>query len=483
MCAPLCDAVLERDDSAQLLEQLERQNLFVVALDHQRRWFRYHHLFREMLRAELERREPELPPALNRRAAAWCTANGQPEAAIEYSVAAGDTDDVAALVGALAGTYYRSGRVTTVERWLAHFDDGDLLERYPAIAVSGAWIHALRGRAEAAERWALTVETAQFEGSMPDGGSLEAWAATVRALLCREGIEQMRVDAELALSGLPATSQWHPVSVLTHGMAMLFSGEIAQAEVTLGQAAEAAVAGGATWAGVVARSERALLALDRGDLAAAESELALARAFVEDVPSTDYVVTAILLAATSRLEIAKRQGARARATLVAAHRTRPLMTHALPWFSVHARLELAKAHLDLSDASGAATLSREADEILRRRPALGTLVPEAESGPSETLDGRRPVIRLGVHADNGRASPAPAADDPPLVPGDRRAAVRLPQHRQDPGDLGLPEARCVQPERGDRPGDRARVGRRSVRIAAPTSPARGDVPERRPGPM
>ena len=95
MCAPLCDAVLERDDSAQMLEQLERENLFVVALDHQRRWFRYHHLFREMLQAELERREPELPAALNRRAAAWCNANGQPEVAIEYSVAAGDTDEVA----------------------------------------------------------------------------------------------------------------------------------------------------------------------------------------------------------------------------------------------------------------------------------------------------------------------------------------------------------------------------------------------------
>ena len=78
MCASLCDAVLERDDSAQMLEQLERENLFVVALDQQRRWFRYHHLFREMLQAELERREPELPPTLNRRAAAWCSANGQP---------------------------------------------------------------------------------------------------------------------------------------------------------------------------------------------------------------------------------------------------------------------------------------------------------------------------------------------------------------------------------------------------------------------
>ena len=162
-------------------------------------------------------------------------------------------------------------------------------------------------------------------------------------------------------------------------MAVLFSGDPDRAEAILDEAAEAAVAGGAIWVGVVARSERALLALERGDLAAAESELALAGAFVEDVPSTDYVVTAILLAVTARSQIAKGQGARARTTLVVAQRTRPLLTHALSWFAVHARLELAKAHLALSDASGAATLCREADEILRRRPALGTLVAEARA--------------------------------------------------------------------------------------------------------
>ena len=94
--------MLERTDSAQMLEQLEHENLFVVALDHRRRWFRYHHLFREMLQGELEQREPELVATLNRRAAAWCEANGQPDTAIEYSAAAGDTDELARLVTACA---------------------------------------------------------------------------------------------------------------------------------------------------------------------------------------------------------------------------------------------------------------------------------------------------------------------------------------------------------------------------------------------
>jgi LuxR family maltose regulon positive regulatory protein len=161
-------------------------------------------------------------------------------------------------------------------------------------------------------------------------------------------------------------------------MAVLFSGDLDRAEAILDQAAEASVAGGAVWVGVVARSERALLALERGDLAAAESELALARAFIDDAPSADYVVTAILLAVTARLAIAKGQGARARQALVSAQRMRPMMTHALSWFAVQARLELAKAHLALSDVRGAAVLYHEAEDILHRRPSLGTLVAEAE---------------------------------------------------------------------------------------------------------
>jgi LuxR family transcriptional regulator, maltose regulon positive regulatory protein len=379
MCGALCDAVLERDDSAQMLEQLERENLFVVSLDHSRRWFRYHHLFREMLQAELERREPAVAATLSRRAASWCEASGQPEAAIEYAAAAGDTDELARLVTAQVFPYYRSGRVTTVERWLELFEDPALLERYPAIAVFGVWLHALRGRPDAAERWALAVETSRFEGPMPDGSTLQAWAAAVRALLCKNGVEQMQIDAELAVSQLSATSPWRPVSVLLQGMAVLLSGDRDRAEVILDQAAEAAVAGGAIWAGVVARSERALLALERGDLAAAESELCLAAAFIDDASSADYVVTAILQAVTARLALAKGQSARARKTLVSVQRLRPMMTHALSWFAVQARLELAKAHLALSDRRGAATLSREADDLIRRRPRLGTLVADAEA--------------------------------------------------------------------------------------------------------
>ena len=203
------------------------------------------------------------------------------------------------------------------------------------------------------------------------------------------------IDAELAVSRLPAASPWHPVSILLQGMAVLLSGDLERAEAILDQAAEAAVAGGAVWAGVVARSERALLALERGDVAAAESELALARAFLEDAPSADYVVTAILLAVTARLAIAKGQGARAREALVSAQRMRPMMTHALSWFAVQAA---ARAREGASRPVGR---TRRGDAPSRggRHPSS---TPEARHArragrrrQSETLDGRRRSHRAG----------------------------------------------------------------------------------------
>jgi LuxR family maltose regulon positive regulatory protein len=355
-----------------MLEQLEQANLFVVALDHRRRWFRYHRLFKEMLQVELERREPGSAAQLSRRAASWCEANGEPELAIEYAAASGDTDELARLVTSCAFPYYRSGRVTTVERWLDLFDDQALLERHPAIAVFGVWLHALGGRSELAERWALAVEKAGADTEF------EAPAAVARALLCRSGVERMRADAELALSLLPATSPWRPPVLILHGMAVLLSGAPEQADAILDHAAETALAQGAVWAGVVARSERALLALERGELAAAEAELDLASAFIEDTPSVEYGVTAILHAATARVAVARGEGARASRALVTAQRTRPLLTYGLSWFSVQARLELAKAHLALADPRGARTLVIEAEDILHRRPKLGTLVAELE---------------------------------------------------------------------------------------------------------
>ena len=114
---PLCEVVLELPGSAATLADLAASNLLLVPLDRRGRWYRYHHLFRDMLLAELERLEPELIPDLRRRAAAWCLRNNLLEEALEYSMAAGDVDTAARLVEQLWQPVFRRGRITTLQRW------------------------------------------------------------------------------------------------------------------------------------------------------------------------------------------------------------------------------------------------------------------------------------------------------------------------------------------------------------------------------
>ncbi len=99
MCGPLCEAVLEVAGSAGVLADLAGSNLLLVPLDRRGQWYRYHHLLRDMLLAELGRLEPGLMPVLRRRAVGWCLDNGMPEEALEYSMAAGDVDGAAACWG------------------------------------------------------------------------------------------------------------------------------------------------------------------------------------------------------------------------------------------------------------------------------------------------------------------------------------------------------------------------------------------------
>jgi LuxR family maltose regulon positive regulatory protein len=377
MSGSLCDELLERTDSAKKLQSLEESNFFVVPLDHERERYRYHHLFGEMLRSELERLEPDLVPLLHRRAASWSERNGLVDAAIDHASAGGDLDEVARLVGAYALPFFRAGRVVTVERWFSRFDEPEALEKYPAVAAFGAWIHALRGRPEEADRYAHALERARHDGPMPDGSpSVRPWTAMVRALLCHRGIEAMRGDAELALEELSPASFWRPSALLFLGVGLLFEGNLERAEEVLEETAESATGSGAVYTGLVAHSELALLALDRRDLTRAEIELAQAREFLEHQPMEDYIPAALHLAASARLALELGQAASARSFLVSAMRMRAYLSRAIPWFGVQTRLELARAHLNLADVDGARTLLREADDVIQHRPALGTLTQQ-----------------------------------------------------------------------------------------------------------
>jgi LuxR family transcriptional regulator, maltose regulon positive regulatory protein len=379
MCGPLCDAVLDTTGSSEVLAWLEEANLLVVPLDRRRRWYRYHHLFQELLRTELDRREPELVPALHARAAAWCEANGLPETAIDHAQAAGDdTDRVARLVWELALPAYGAGRVDTTRRWFGWFEDEGLLGRYPPVALLGAWLQALIGQPAAAERWADAAEQGPAAGTLPDGSTVESYRALLRALLCRHGLDRMRADTQAALDELGPGSQWRPTAQLLEGICHLLAGQADRADPILAHAAEVATGAGALPAAAIALAERSLVAMEHQDWQQAITLAEQAQGVVKAGGLGGYVASALVHAAAARVAVHQGDVPGALQQLARATRLRPLLTYALPYFAVQTQLELGRACLALDDAAGARVVLRQAREILRRRPDLGILPTQVD---------------------------------------------------------------------------------------------------------
>jgi LuxR family transcriptional regulator, maltose regulon positive regulatory protein len=378
LSGPLCDAVLGTTGSAAVLASLERSNLLVLPMDRQREWYRYHPLFRELLRGELERHEPELAGELTRRAAHWCQHHGLAEAAIDYAMDAGDADLVARGVEQAAIGVYRSGRLATLQRWFDWFDDHGLIQQHPAVAVLGAWVQALGGHAAAAERWAAAAEQGSYEGMLPDGSSsIEGWRALLRAKLCRHGVAQMRTDAELALTLIAVGSLWRAPAQLLLGISHLLAGDLGVAEDVLAEAVEVAQDTGATVAASVALAERALLAIGRQDWHEAEALVEQARSVVGRAHLEACVTSVVVYAAAARVAIHQGDLDQAEQDLARARQLRPQATHALPYYAVQARLELVRACLALSDVAAARMVLGEVDDLLRWRPDLGILREQA----------------------------------------------------------------------------------------------------------
>jgi LuxR family maltose regulon positive regulatory protein len=382
LSGPLCDAVLETDGSERVLASLASSNLLLA--DHRDRWYHYHQLFRELLLAELERREPELVPELHRRAAAWYEGEGLPELAIDHGQAAGDTPRVARLVAALAFGAYAGGRVETVRRWFRWFDDQGLVERHPGIAILGAQLEALLGNAIGAERWAAAAERGL--GPAPADGNLDASMALLRTLLCPDGMAGMRADAAAAWAGLAPDNPWRATALLMEGISHLLDGEADLADPILARAVDVAGQHGATPAASAALGERAVVAMERQRWGEAARLADRAVAALQAGRLDGYAMAAFTHAVAARTNLHLADADRARAHLTRAVHLRPLLTSSMPHRSVQTLIEMARTYLALDDVAGARAVLRQAEEVLRQRPNLGVL-PRQVAGLKATLDG------------------------------------------------------------------------------------------------
>jgi LuxR family transcriptional regulator, maltose regulon positive regulatory protein len=394
MCGSLCDATLNLRGSGRTLERLDSHNLLVVPLDHRREWYRYHQLFRQLLHAELRRREPNMIPDLHLRAAAWHEGNGDYEAAIEHAQGADDANYVARLVLEWMQPVWASGRVDTVLNWLEWLEDKTWVEHYSAVAAHGALILGMLGRPGAAERWAAAAEQTACSGILPNGDTMDGVLFFMRAVLCRQGVAQMRRDARAALDGLSPASLHRWGMLHTEGVSHLVEGDLVEADSILAHAADVAIASEAGPAVALTLAGRAIAAIERDDWPAAETLVDQALVIVSNGPFDSYWTSALVYACGARVAANRGDVAQARERAAKAARLRPLLTYALPVVSVKSLLELGRAYLALGDSGGVVAVLRQAQDILQQRPDLGMLPQQVAELRTEISAG--PVRLLGA---------------------------------------------------------------------------------------
>jgi len=270
--APLCDGALGRTDSAARLARLERENGFLIGLDASRRWYRYHHLFGELLQLELANLDANAPARLHASASAYCWEHGRFVNALEHAAAAGDPGLVAAILSAEHRTLLRSARLTTILRWCDWLPEDELLER-PEIPVAAALAAGLgglsalvryrylaiaeRSRAELPDRWTSYHEVALALARITwiDGDLAHAVASARAALDVARGAPEVAVPFLASL-----------------GMTLFLVGEVEEARALSREALERPEAHARPHGLVAALSTRALIAAESGDASAAERD-------------------------------------------------------------------------------------------------------------------------------------------------------------------------------------------------------------------
>ena len=184
LTGPLCDAVTGRSDGHRLLDSLDRSNLFLVPLDDQREWYRYHHLFGDALRSELTSSDPQRLPGLHRSAARWYAGHGRLGDAVPHALAAGDAESAADLVELALSDLRMRRQDRTLRDWLRELPD-DVVRRRPLLAAFVAWVRMSEGDLDGFETWLDIAEAGlgsetrggkgpdSWTGRMTDDGELE----------------------------------------------------------------------------------------------------------------------------------------------------------------------------------------------------------------------------------------------------------------------------------------------------------------------
>ena len=373
LTGPLCDVVTGRQDSASFLRELARSNLFVVSLDDQDEWYRYHHLFSELLLYELKSSRPDLEPDLRVLASGWLEGAGLFEGAVRQALEAGDYRLAGMLIARHWRGYAFAGQTATVQRWLESLPPQVLTQSAP-LALVNAWVCALGGRSEESARFVRLAESIGHEGPLPDGtNSVESGVAILKASFgyggVSHGVEVARIAAELEPL---ESSPWAAMARFALGSSLYLSGDTSKARKPLEEALSL-TEGGQRLVRVVTLSLLSFVATDEGRLEEAESRARAAQVLVEALGPHRIPQTTLATIARGRAFAAQGNLEEAQKELESALSTRRQAPGLSPWPTLVGLLALAPVLTERGDRAGARLVLAEARTVLDAYPDAGML--------------------------------------------------------------------------------------------------------------
>jgi LuxR family maltose regulon positive regulatory protein len=289
LSAPLCNAVTAETNARAMLDTLERSNLFLIALDDRRQWFRYHHLFADVLRAHLREALPESEASLHLRASEWFAATAEPEAAIQHALAAGDAQRAAGLIELEAERVVRAHRPDQLVEWLKPIPRS-VTAKMPVLSTFAG--HALQGLGDMeasaaslddAERAAASDYPVVFDqrnfAALP---SLIAVGRGYLAMARRDAAATVR-HATVGLELIPPEEHhWRGTAVALLGLAHWIRGDLEPAERFHAEAVANFEQAGDTGLAITSAYHHAELLKARGRLRDARRRLEASLAFVRE---------------------------------------------------------------------------------------------------------------------------------------------------------------------------------------------------------
>lgn len=408
-CAALCDAVTGAPDSRAMLDRIERVNYFLIPLDPRHEWYRYHHLFGELLRHELERRQPRRAAELHDRAGRWFLDAGMVSEAIGHLTAAGELDAASELIDAHWLAFTNAGQRETVARWMDQLPRGYIVNDGRLCLVQARTALAVGERAEVL-RWVDLAAQAPTNNPRDDA-ELGEEVTVVRAAAWQL-LGDMRQAEQLAgrLAPLTGSSIWHSLAACVLGTSARSFDANNDAQELFGTALK--LGGSMNFiVSMLSLGRLALIAADRGDWQECRAKIDAGFAVVRANGLEEYWICTAAHVARGRLFRHDRRPTEARAELERAVGLARRGAGLVEW--CYALTTLAELLRELGDRRGARELVLEARELLSRCPDPGTLAPRLverlESALRLVVDvsGARPSDRRADSAggSSARASP------------------------------------------------------------------------------